>query len=244
MAITYKVKHYSEKLNETDFLRYLFQSKTSIIFHGDEMKPLDIVLDEMKDEIINAAQSAQSSHISAVKFSIPTTAWVTSTEHAGLDFQADIPITDITANHVAHIAFGLPSILSANNAGISASAETREGVLRIFAQSTPSSALSGECLYVLLSSANAAHITVPTTAWVESTTHTGYGYHADIGVSGLTANHIAHVAFDVPSAAVASGAGMPTSGETYDGIVRLFAVDMPNAAVSGQCLFIKIKEVT
>ena len=242
MAITYKVKHYSEKLNETDFLRYLFQSKTNIIFHGDEMKPLDIVLDEMLSEImdkideINSSQSAQT--VSAAQFTIPTTAWVASTTHAGLGYQADVPINGLTAGHVASTAFDVPSVAVASTAGVSSGGETREGVLRLFSAAVPASAVVGECLYALIPSPNAAQFSVPTTAWVASTVHSGFGYHADIPVSGVTANHTAVVAFNVSSVGAANTAGVSSSSQTREGELRLFAVAVPNAAINGECLFV------
>lgn len=71
--------------------------------------------------------------------------------------------------------------------------------------------------------------TVDTTGWVEDATVSGYNYHKDITVSGVTASHFAIVTFSENDAISMNYA---QENDTGAGYVRIYAVAVPSANIS------------
>lgn len=73
----------------------------------------------------------------------------------------------------------------------------------------------------------AQKLTVETAAWVEDSTHEGYGYKANIPLSGVTAEYMPIVAF---SAEDAGSTDFAATADTYDGGVAIYSKVIPSSA--------------
>ena len=76
-------------------------------------------------------------------------------------------------------------------------------------------------------------ISIPTSAWVASTTYAGYVRQAAVTVSGLLATEDATVKLDITSIIVAETAGLMRGGVTAAGTLTLYARQNPTAALNG-----------
>lgn len=71
--------------------------------------------------------------------------------------------------------------------------------------------------------------TVPTSSWVEDTTHEEFGYKANISCAGVTADFFSDVVFGVSEATSGNYAPISVTG---NGIVIIYAVEAPTADIT------------
>ena len=86
-------------------------------------------------------------------FTIATNAWTNnSSESSEYKYYADISVSGLTTSDYAEVNFNRTSLSAILGANMSASGETISGKIRIFAESAPTTSISGE--YVILKGGN------------------------------------------------------------------------------------------
>lgn len=78
-----------------------------------------------------------------------------------------------------------------------------------------------------------ASATLPVAGWVEDANDvSGYAYHYDLSVAGVTADDIAHVVVPHSSQRAAVRCGLCPTNETLAGIIRFWAAAVPENAIA------------
>ena len=81
-----------------------------------------------------------------------------------------------------------------------------------------------------------ASYTLPTAGWIEDANDTsGYPYHYDLSVNGVTADDIAYVIVPYSAQKWAVACGLCPDNETLAGVIRFRAASVPGNAIALTC---------
>lgn len=177
------------------------------------------------------------------------TNWNGKTSNTGTITGVSANGTSVATSGVANIpaastsAYGVTKLSSSTSSTSTALAATASAVKAAYDHGGVTS-VNGSTGAVTISKADltSVSISVATSAWAASSDSTitgmGFGYYADVTVSGLGASDSVSVNFDKASIAVGRTAGVAGFCDISANTVRLYSVNQPSAAMTGTVEYI------